>query len=96
MVGPGTAWKVDGRAQALVGPGLATPLIMRSTFGSVWYHCLFIGGIYRSPSIIFVKSLCDLLQSHAVVDIGKIISFEFSVALRQHFVISPEGHVIFF
>ena len=23
------AWKVDGRAQALVGPGLATPLIIR-------------------------------------------------------------------
>ena len=22
----GRAWKVDGRAQALVGPGLATPL----------------------------------------------------------------------
>ena len=23
----GRAWKVDGRAQALVGPGLATPLV---------------------------------------------------------------------
>ena len=23
----GRAWKVDGRAQALVGPGLATPLL---------------------------------------------------------------------
>ena len=23
----GRAWKVDGRAQALVGPGLATPLM---------------------------------------------------------------------
>ena len=25
----GRAWKVDGRAQALVGPGLATPLVLR-------------------------------------------------------------------
>ena len=24
----GRTWKVDGRAQALVGPGLATPLII--------------------------------------------------------------------
>ena len=27
----GRAWKVDGRAQALVGPGLATPLMVRQT-----------------------------------------------------------------
>ena len=26
----GGAWKIDGRAQALVGPGLATPLYMAS------------------------------------------------------------------
>ena len=28
LVGDGRAWEVDGRAQALVGPGLATPLIL--------------------------------------------------------------------
>ena len=27
--GDGRAWEVDGRAQALVGPGLATPLDVR-------------------------------------------------------------------
>ena len=27
LIGDGRAWKVDGRAQALVGPGLATPLV---------------------------------------------------------------------
>ena len=27
-IADGRAWKVDGRAQALVGPGLATPLLM--------------------------------------------------------------------
>ena len=26
LAADGRAWKVDGRAQALVGPGLATPL----------------------------------------------------------------------
>ena len=26
LIGDGRAWKVDGRAQALVGPGLAMPL----------------------------------------------------------------------
>ena len=28
LAADGRAWKVDGRAQALVGPGLATPLSM--------------------------------------------------------------------
>ena len=28
LAADGRAWKVDGRAQALVGPGLATPLII--------------------------------------------------------------------
>ena len=28
LAGDGRAWKVDDRAQALVGPGLATPLSM--------------------------------------------------------------------
>ena len=28
----GRAWKVDGRAQALVGPGLATPLFVSSRY----------------------------------------------------------------
>ena len=27
LAADGRAWKVDGRAQALVGPGLATPLV---------------------------------------------------------------------
>ena len=27
-IGDGRAWEVDGRAQALVGPGLATPLVL--------------------------------------------------------------------
>ena len=27
LAADGRAWKVDGRAQALVGPGLATPLL---------------------------------------------------------------------
>ena len=26
LIADGRAWRVDGRAQALVGPGLATPL----------------------------------------------------------------------
>ena len=30
MSADGRAWKVDGRAQALVGPGLATPLPINS------------------------------------------------------------------
>ena len=28
LAADGRAWKVDGRAQALVGPGLATPLLI--------------------------------------------------------------------
>ena len=28
LAADGRAWKVDGRAQALVGPGLATPLCL--------------------------------------------------------------------
>ena len=28
LIADGRAWRVDGRAQALVGPGLATPLIL--------------------------------------------------------------------
>ena len=27
LIADGRAWRVDGRAQALVGPGLATPLV---------------------------------------------------------------------
>ena len=30
LAADGKAWKVDGRAQALVGPGLATPLGVNS------------------------------------------------------------------
>ena len=30
LAADGRAWKVDGRAQALVGPGLATPLTMQT------------------------------------------------------------------
>ena len=32
LAADGRAWKVDGRAQALVGPGLATPL-----YGTIFY-----------------------------------------------------------
>ena len=32
LAADGRAWKVDGRAQALVGPGLATPLIKTESF----------------------------------------------------------------
>ena len=28
LIGDGRAWKVDGGAQALVGPGLPTPLVL--------------------------------------------------------------------
>ena len=35
LAADGRAWKVDGRAQALVGPGLATPL--PRTFGIAVY-----------------------------------------------------------
>ena len=28
LIADGRAWSVDGRAQALVGPGLATPVLM--------------------------------------------------------------------
>ena len=28
LIADGRAWRVDGRAQALVGPGLATPLLL--------------------------------------------------------------------
>ena len=28
LIADGRAWRVDGRAQALVGPGLATPLLI--------------------------------------------------------------------
>ena len=28
LAADGRAWKVDGRAQTLVGPGLATPLVV--------------------------------------------------------------------
>ena len=31
LIADGRAWKVDGRAQALVGPGLATPLVTIAT-----------------------------------------------------------------
>ena len=32
VIADGRAWRVDGRAQALVGPGLATPLLVTSQF----------------------------------------------------------------
>ena len=28
LIADGRAWRVDGRAQALVGPGMATPLLI--------------------------------------------------------------------
>ena len=34
LIGDGRAWKVDGRAQAPVGPGLATPLHVAVT--GIW------------------------------------------------------------
>ena len=33
LAADGRAWKVDGRAQALVGPGMATPLISELSEG---------------------------------------------------------------
>ena len=35
----GRAWKVDGRAQALVGPCLATPLLIGLDFASALAGC---------------------------------------------------------
>ena len=36
LIADGRAWSVDGRAQALVGPGLATPL---SAWGNIITCC---------------------------------------------------------
>ena len=33
LIADGRAWSVDGRAQALVGPGLATPLLWIREYG---------------------------------------------------------------
>ena len=33
LAADGRAWKADGRAQALVGPGLATPLVFKMKIG---------------------------------------------------------------
>ena len=38
LAADGRAWKVDGRAQALVGPGLATPL----SFSGLISGCLLL------------------------------------------------------
>ena len=37
LIADGRAWRVDGRAQALVGPGLATPLA--NTQGPMILQC---------------------------------------------------------
>ena len=51
MVGP--AWKVDGRAQALVGPGLATPLLFKLQTDSL----RTVQTIFRVRGIRWGKSL---------------------------------------
>ena len=38
LAADGRAWKVDGRAQALVGPGLATPLYMHAVEAYNYVH----------------------------------------------------------
>ena len=57
LIGDGSAWKVDGRAQALVGPGLATPLVTL-VLSSTLYSCynkdilLVVGLSYNLASYI--------------------------------------------
>ena len=36
LIADGRAWKVDGRAQALVGPGLATPLAIHCSYSQLY------------------------------------------------------------
>ena len=43
MIADGRAWRVDGRAQALVGPGLATPLGKSPILNSYKVLCLLNG-----------------------------------------------------
>ena len=67
----GRAWKVDGRAQALVGPGLVTPLsiIIQTTCEivscKVDLHQLTL--IYISSSeqryYIYMESLCGTIEN---------------------------------
>ena len=58
LIADGRAWSVDGRAQALVGPGLATPLSFCSIklkSHRVSVHNFWVEGISTMAAWINVK-----------------------------------------
>ena len=59
LAADGRAWKVDGRAQALVGPSLATPLLLDITIITIvdplLYVCMkFTKTLLNAPSAFFI------------------------------------------
>ena len=52
LIADGRAWRVDGRAQALVGPGLATPLITANyVLFAFIFICIFkLGSCWQQAS----------------------------------------------
>ena len=57
LAADGRAWKVDGRAQALVGPGLATPLAIIITSGMIWtpYYWLTKGYYFYMAAVVIIS-----------------------------------------
>ena len=56
LAADGRAWKVDGRAQALVGPGLATPLDIKQ-FGASSKNCVGTPVVWQSIIFFYASSL---------------------------------------
>ena len=86
LIADGRAWKVDGRAQALVGAGLATPLSILVTsihigidniYHTIWYNNYIIYDIGRRKirTVLRMKlpyNVQALFNScHNIVHVGK-------------------------
>ena len=58
----GRAWKVDSRAQALVGPGLATPLAINRNYIHIFYLDIEELGNLCTIKFCIGKSVLDTMQ----------------------------------
>ena len=61
LAADGRAWKVDGRAQALVGPGLAMPLhatiVKKKLYLSLIRYCSQIWRPFLRKDILFIEKI---------------------------------------
>ena len=70
----GRAWKVDGRAQALVGPGLATPLLItfyKGKWTKLKLRFTYLAKVFCLPFQGKIQQINNLLAPYSVSNVTK-------------------------